>query len=127
MLWLMAAFYLAAGVVHLVATEKFLPIVPDWVPLPYDTVVATGVCEILGAIALLIPRLRKLSGVMLAAYAVCVFPANLKHAFESVNVSGLPNSWWYHGPRLAMQPVLVWWALFATDVVSWPFRAKPAR
>jgi uncharacterized membrane protein len=30
----MAAFYLFAGIVHLVAPDKFLPIVPDFVPLP---------------------------------------------------------------------------------------------
>jgi hypothetical protein len=30
----MAAFYLTAGIVHLVAPDKFLPIVPDFLPLP---------------------------------------------------------------------------------------------
>ncbi len=32
-------------------------------------------------------------------------------------VSTLPyiaSSWLYHGPRLAFQPVLVWWALYAS-------------
>jgi hypothetical protein len=33
-----------------------------------------------------------------------------------------PTSWWYHEPRLIMQPVLVWWALFCTAVVDWPLR-----
>src|ERR1700722_1391145 len=49
----MAAFYLAAGIVHLLAPEAFLPIVPDWVPLPREIVLATGVCEIAGSIALM--------------------------------------------------------------------------
>jgi hypothetical protein len=31
MRWAMAAFYLAAGVVHLLAPDRFLPIVPDFV------------------------------------------------------------------------------------------------
>jgi hypothetical protein len=52
---------------------------------------------------------------------VCVYPANLYHAFGHVVVEGLPSSWWYHGPRLLFQPVLVWWALFSGNVISWPF------
>jgi uncharacterized membrane protein len=121
----MAALYFVAGVLHLTVTAKFLLIVPAWIPYPRETVVLTGVCELLGAVALFIPRLRTLAGVMLAAYAVAVFPANIKHAFEGVHVEGLPDSLWYHGPRLLLQPVLVWWALFASGVVSWPFRSPP--
>jgi hypothetical protein len=29
--------------------------------------------------------------------------------------------WLYHGPRLLLQPVLVWWALYAGAVTDWPF------
>ncbi len=62
---------------------------------------------------------------MLALYAVCVFPANIKHAFYGIDLPQLPSSWWYHGPRLLAQPVLVWLALFAGGAVTWPFQAKP--
>jgi uncharacterized membrane protein len=78
----------------------------------------TGVCEITGAAALLTRQLRWWAGVMLALYALCVFPANIKHAFENVPLSGIPTSWSYHAPRLALQPVLIWWALFAAGVVD---------
>jgi uncharacterized membrane protein len=121
----MAALYLAAGVVHLVAPDAFLPIVPDWVPLPRETVLATGLCEIAGSVALMTRRLRRLAGVMLALYAVCVFPANIKHAVQAIHVPPVPDGWWYHAPRLALQPVLVWWALFCVNVIDWPFAAKP--
>jgi uncharacterized membrane protein len=117
-----AAFYIAAGIVHLIAPEAFLPIVPDWVPHPSEVVVVTGVCEISGGIGLMTQRLRRLAGIMLALYAVCVFPANLKHALEGIHLPPLPDSWWYHGPRLALQPILVWWALYCGDVIDWPFR-----
>ena len=118
---LIAAFYLVAGIVHIYAPQPFLLIVPGWVPLPRAVILATGLCEIAGAAALFVPRLRWLAGVMLALYAVCVFPANIKHALAGIDVPGLSSSWWYHGPRLAMQPVLVWWALFAGGMVEWPF------
>jgi uncharacterized membrane protein len=120
----MATFYLAAGIVHLIAPDAFLSIVPTWVPWPREIVLATGVCEIAGGIALMTRRLRHLAGVMLALYAVCVFPANLKHAFEGIHVPPLPDSWWYHGPRLALQLVLVWWALFCSHVIDWPFASR---
>lgn len=122
--WIMAAFYVAAGWLHVTYPEKFLPIVPGWVPLPLDVVIATGWCEIAGAAGLLIPRLRWTAGLMLALYEVCVFPANVKHALEGVDVPGLPSSWWYHGPRLLAQPALAWWALWCGEVVDWPW-GKP--
>lgn len=120
----MAVFYLAAGLLHIGWPIKFMPIMPGWVPHPEFVIVATGACEIAGAIALLTPRLRKAAGLMLALYAICVFPANIKHALEHIDLPGLPSSWWYHAPRLAMQPVLVWWALWCSGVVNWPFRGR---
>jgi uncharacterized membrane protein len=117
----MASFYFGAGVIHLQSPDGFLPIMPDWVPMAREVVLFTGVCEIAGAFGLLIRSLRWWAAVMLALYGVCVFPANLKHAFENVQLTQLPSSWWYHGPRLVLQPVIIWWALYCGRVISWPF------
>jgi uncharacterized membrane protein len=65
--------------------------------------------------------LRWWAGVMLALYAVCVFPANIKHAVDNIQLPQLPTGWWYHAPRLLLQPVITWWALYCGEVVSWPF------
>jgi uncharacterized membrane protein len=78
----MAAFYLAAGIVHLIAPDKFLPIVPDFVPLPSEVVLATGVCEIVGGLALLTRRLRWVAGVMLALYVQ--IPAHRGQSFRRI-------------------------------------------
>ena len=67
-------------------------------------------------------RFRWWASMMLAIYAVCVFPANIKHAIEGIQLPGLTTSWLYHAPRLALQPVIVWWALYCGHVVDWPFR-----
>ncbi len=123
--WALAAVYGFVGIMHFAATDRILLIVPAWVPSPRLVVLATGLCEIAGAAALLIPRLRRAAGLMLALYALCVFPANIKHAVEGIDVPGLPGGWWYHGPRLAFQPVLIWLALYAGALVDWPLR--PAR
>jgi uncharacterized membrane protein len=122
----LALIYAYVGYRHLHAPEFFLPIVPEWVPAPRQVVLATGVCEILGAVALMTRRLRYVAGVMLALYAVCVYPANIKHAFDSVAIGGTRLGWGYHGPRLAFQPVFVWWALFAGGVIDWPFAKRRA-
>ena len=78
--------------------------------------------ELAGALGLLIPRLRWWAGLLLALYMLAVWPANFKHAFEHIALPHIPDSWWYHGPRLALQPVLAWWALFCAGVVDWPRR-----
>jgi uncharacterized membrane protein len=121
---LMAAFYIVAGLGHVLAPDAFLPIVPDFVPLPREVILVTGMCELAGAVALMTSRLRQLAGIMLAAYALCVWPANIKHAIEGIHLPPIPDSWWYHGPRLAFQPVLIWWALFCSGAIDWPWRAK---
>jgi hypothetical protein len=53
---------------------------------------------------------------------VAVFPANIKHALEGIHLPPVPDNWWYHGPRLLLQPVLVWCALFCAEVIDWPWR-----
>jgi uncharacterized membrane protein len=125
MRWAMASFYFAAGVIHLQSPDGFLPIMPDWVPAPREVILFTGVCEIAGALGLMTRSLRWWAAVMLALYAACVFPANIKHAFENVQLPQLPSSWWYHGPRLALQPVIIWWALYCGRVICWPFGRGP--
>ena len=120
----LAAAYAAAGVFHLATPGPFLLITPDWVPYPRAVIFDTGLCELAGAAGLLVRRLRRAAGIGLALYAVCVFPANIKHAFEGLPPGQVQLSWWYHGPRLALQPVLVWWALFAGEAIDWPFRRR---
>lgn len=121
MLVLLVALFGLVGAVHLADPEVMLPMMPAIVPYPRFVILATGVCEWLGCIGLAIPRLRRAAGAALALYAVCVFPANLKQAIEHIPIAMLPDSWWYHGPRLAFQPVLIWSLLFASGWTAWPF------
>lgn len=122
----LAAAYLLAGILHVLKPAPFLGITPAWVPYPAAVIAFTGLCEIAGSVALCIPRLRWWAGVMLAAYAVCVFPANVKHAYDYVEYGRGGVGLAYHVPRLLFQPVIVWWALFAGRVIDWPFRRSTA-
>ncbi len=118
----LATIYFVAGVAHLSIPGPFLLITPSWVPFPREVIMGTGLCELAGAAGLLTRRLRWAAGVGLALYAVGVFPANIKHAVDGLPAGQVQLGLWYHVPRLALQPVLVWWALFAGAVVTWPFR-----
>ena len=118
--YVLAAVYAVAGVAHLARPGTFLLITPDWVPYPRQVILGTGLCELAGAGGLLTRRLRWAAGIGLALYAVCVFPANIKHAVAGLPPGEVQLGWWYHVPRLALQPGLVWWALFAGKVVTWP-------
>jgi uncharacterized membrane protein len=119
---LLAVLYFIAGVLHLVSPNGFLKITPEWVPYPEEVVAFTGIAEMAGAIGLLIPRFRYAAGIGLALYAICVYPANINHAVNAIEIGGRALSWNYHGPRLLLQPVFIWWALFAGGVTNWPFR-----
>jgi uncharacterized membrane protein len=122
MRWILAAFYAAAGLAHLWAPDKLLAITPSWVPFAREVIFITGLCELAGAVALVTTPLRRWAGLALAAYAICVWPANFKHAIDGVDLPFVANSWLYHTPRLAFQPVLVWWALYCAEIIDWPWR-----
>lgn len=121
---MLAAAYAFAGIAHLSRPGGFLAITPNWVPMPELVVALTGVAELAGAIGLMIPRLRHATGIGLALYALCVWPANINHALNDIPLGGVHLSWWYHGPRLVLQPVILWWALWAGGVTDWPFRRR---
>jgi uncharacterized membrane protein len=124
MRWVLAAFYVAAGIAHLRAPDALLAITPSWVPFAPQVIFITGLCELAGALALVTKPLRWWAGVALAAYALCVWPANFKHASDAIDLPYISSSWLYHGPRLAFQPVLIWWALYAAGVIDWPWRKE---
>jgi uncharacterized membrane protein len=88
--------------------------VPPVVPNPELMVTVTGVCEVLGAIGLLIPRTRRIAAVSLVLFLIAVLPANIHAAQSALTLNGAPvTPLW---PRIALQLVfigLVWWSGFA--------------
>jgi uncharacterized membrane protein len=114
------AFFIA-GLVHISRPGFFAPMMPAAVPAPSLVIVLTGIAELAGAAGLFVPRLRALAGVMLALYAVCVFPVNIVHAVHDLS-TGTGVGWWYHYPRLFAQPFICWWALAAGGISCRPRR-----
>lgn len=121
--------YAAAGVLHLALPAPFVSIVPPWVPHAPLVVMLTGLAELAGAAGLLqpwSPALRRAAGWGLAAYALCVWPANFQHFLLDLARPGHGLGLGYHLPRLAFQPVLIWAALRAGEVWN-RGKAAPAR
>src|SRR5580700_3683720 len=84
MRWVLAALYVAAGIAHLWAPDQLLAITPSWVPLAPQVIFLTGVFELAASAALLTRPLRRWAGITMALYALCVWPANFKHALEGI-------------------------------------------
>jgi uncharacterized membrane protein len=123
--WLLAVFYAAAGYAHLANPASFLAIMPPWVPAPEAVVLLTGLAELAGAAGLLQPwsqPLRRAAGWGLAAYALCVWPANIQHLLLDLDKADGGAGMGYHIPRMAAQPLLIWLALWVSHVTDWPWR-----
>lgn len=115
--WGMAVPVVLAGIDHLATPARYVAMIESFLPQPAAVVLLTGLCEIAGGVGLLLPRTRRLAGVMLALYFVCVFPANINVAINGLRVEGMPAATWYYWLRLAFQPVIVAWALWAVEVL----------
>lgn len=122
--WILVVFFTFAGVAHLRTPLPFLLITPQWVPSPALVVALTGLAELMGAAGLAQPwsvPLRRAAGWGFAAYAVSVYPANINHMLIDMARTDGGLGLRYHIPRLLAQPVIVWLALWASGVTSWPF------
>jgi uncharacterized membrane protein len=125
-LFLLAAFFVYAGVSHFTQPASFEAIVPSWLPAPLLLVYVSGVCEILGGLGALLPVTRSLAGYGLVALLIAVFPANVQMAIDADRwlAQGVPT--WALYVRLPLQLLLVAWAWWATRPDTTVAAAEPA-
>ena len=117
----LGAALLTAGTGHLTKQrQEFQAQVPSWFPAdPDSVVVVSGVVELALGAALLgtwKQPARAVVGVTAAAFFVAVFPGNIAQFVEHKDGFGLDTDTARAG-RLLFQPVLVIWALAATEAV----------
>ncbi|MGK2962294.1 MAG: DoxX family protein [Gemmatimonadaceae bacterium] len=85
--------------------------VPPAVPNPELMVTFTGICEILGAVGLLVPRTRRIAGWALIGMMIAILPANIYAVQSGVTLRGAAAT-----PvvlRIAIQAAfiaLLWWS-----------------
>lgn len=118
--WVLALALGAIGVLHFVGTRGFRVVVPEWATritrLDKDAIViASGAAEIALAAGLVaLPRERRRIGWATAAFFVAVLPGNIHQWRTRRSTPGLDTDARRFG-RLFLQPVLIVWALWATD------------
>lgn len=85
--------------------------IPPGVPSPMGMVYFTGLCEIAGAIGLVVPRTRRIAAGALIVFFLAILPANIHAARAGLTLAGNPVT--PEGPRIAVQVLfiaLTWWA-----------------
>jgi uncharacterized membrane protein len=85
--------------------------VPEMFSRPMLLIYLTGVCELLGAVGLIIPRVRAIAAVALIVMLIALFPANIKAAQQGLTLGGKPvTPLWLRAPMQVLFIALLWWA-----------------
>jgi uncharacterized membrane protein len=91
--------------------EDLIRMTPSWVPKPRAMVFFTGLCEIAGAIGLLVPSLQRAAGIALIIFFMALLPANIHAARAGVTLRGRPPTpLWLRVPMQILFIVLAWWS-----------------
>ena len=99
-----------AGIGHFVATDTYVGIMPEYLPLPRELVYLSGIVEVLGGLGLLWRKTREAAGICLILLYLAVLPANINMAVFDIQPAG------FHIPaillwaRLPFQLVFIYWA-----------------
>ncbi|WP_229205775.1 hypothetical protein [Duganella sp. Leaf126] len=70
-------WFFVGGIAHFAATNLEATIVPPYIPWPVAAVLVSGVFELLGAVGILIPGLRRAAGIGLFLLTLVVTPAHI--------------------------------------------------
>jgi uncharacterized membrane protein len=110
---LFALSMVTVGVLHLVAPDGFVTIVPRWLPAPLLLVVVSGLCEIVLGLGLLVRRAHRLAALLLIGLFVAVFPANVTMAVHDLQpfafVHVTPLAQWLRLPFQGVFIAIAWW------------------
>ena len=107
----LAIFMIVAGIMHFANPAFFLKIMPPYLPFHKELVLASGGCEVLLGVLLLIPNYSHLAAWGMMALLIAVFPANV-HLFQHQEI--LTAYPFVHLLRLPLQAVFILWAFWHT-------------
>jgi uncharacterized membrane protein len=105
---ILATLFIAAGIMHFIATSMYARIVPPILPNPWLLVQISGLCEVLGGLGLLFPSTQKLAAWGLVALLIAVLPANIYMAIDHAAWPKIPV--WALWVRVPLQLPIIWWA-----------------
>ncbi|MEU4679512.1 DoxX family membrane protein [Micromonospora sp. NPDC023737] len=103
----LAAMFVLTGLAHFTEPRRsgLVAMVPPRLPRPALLVTVTGVLELAGAAALLIPATDRWAAAGLGLLMLAMFPANVSAARRRLNLAGRPVT--PLGPRTALQIAFV--------------------
>ena len=105
-LYVLAALFVGAGLLHFLKPTFYLRIMPPALPAPRLLVALSGAAEVVGGLGLLLPATRRAAAWGLLALLLAVFPANV-YMLQIHAQLHIPA--WALWARLPLQPLLMWW------------------
>ena len=99
-----------AGVMHFVAPETYLGMMPEVLPAKLALVYISGIAEIAGGLGLIHPKTRRWAAWGIIALLVAVLPANVNMAINELPLGTTEVPTWALWARLPLQLVLIAWA-----------------
>ncbi|MGY8903904.1 MAG: DoxX family protein [Burkholderiales bacterium] len=124
-LWLLAAFFLFAGINHFRVPAFYLTMMPDYLAWRIPLVYVSGGAEIILGALLIMPQWSRRAAWGLIVLSIAVFPANIHMALHPEEFEWAdPLVLWL---RLPLQGVLLAWIYWHTRPDVKPSKpAKPA-
>lgn len=108
----LSAMLLVTSIAHFTHADKMADMLPDFTPAKVVTVYLTGLIEIAAAIGLLIPKLAKLTAILLIIFLILILPANIIGSKKQIDIGGMKNGLGYLYFRIPLQILFIWWAYY---------------
>lgn len=111
-LWVMALFYIGAGINHFRVPDFYVRIMPPYLPAHELLVQLSGVCEIVLGATVLVPALRRWAAWGIIALLLVFLPV---HVHMLVHAELYPEApVWFLWARFPLQALFILWAYWHT-------------
>ena len=109
--------FILIGIEHFREPQKFVDIVPKYMPFALFLVYLTGVMEIAGGLGIIYPETREIAGRLMVLFLLAIYPANFNMWINDIPYNGTRLTTQGHLFRLSIQILLINGALgFSGDL-----------
>lgn len=113
---LLAAVFVAAGILHFLRPASYVGIMPPWLPAPLFLVYLSGALEAAGGLGLLHPATRRAAGWGLVLLLLAVWPANFQMLLNARAAGAGATEEALLWLRLPLQLLLIFWVWRAAEL-----------
>ena len=109
--------FILVGIEHFRDPQKFVDIVPKYMPFALFLVYLTGVIEVVGGLGIIYPETREITGRLMVLFLIAIYPANFNMWINDIPYNGTRLTTQGHLVRLSVQFLLIIGALgFSGDL-----------